>query len=658
MKKLIEQGNAYADDTPGEEMKDQRDAQTDSKYRNASVKDNLQRFKEMCAGNKKFTSFCIRAKMPQMDEDAEDYLDQAGGMRNKVGCLRDPVFYRCKDVAHHRTGDKFKAYPTYDFTCPIVDSIEGVTHALRTIEYRDRDELYKWVQEVLGMRKVEMYEFSKLNFKCTCLSKRKLKWFVENGHVSGWDDPRFPTVQGIMRRGMSVKALKDFMLEQGPSKNTNLMEWDKIWSINKSVLDPIAPRYTCIGKKSSARLTVTNGPETTVGRSHPLHGKEDLGHKIIFYGKECLIEHADAKTMKEGEKITMMQWGNYTISKIETDSDGKLHLTGTIDEADKNFKGTTKVTWLTNDPESIFEIEIKEYDHLITKDKIMDGDEPGDVFNKNSISSEICYAEGACRQIQKGCYLQMQRRGLYICDQIALINKQMVLNFIPDGSLSSMSKVGNQMDIKASAKGHNVVEKKVQEGAGLNEAGEKSKGAMNKEAAKAKKIAAKLAAKEGGEGAKAVPGQKPQMSQAAIDAKAAAALRAKNPYASGKKFDEKEAVLAKQNFLGGQQPNSEDAEFLIEFTSINKIPNVLTCPHLFAWYSFVSKFTQAIKDTWPASKKAPAVQKEEKKSSAAAGPVRNPACSDADWAALEKLKAAIVVYKKEKADKTKIDAAV
>merc|ERR1712166_1465258 len=117
-------------------------------------------------------------------------------------------------------------------------------------------------------------------------------------------------------------------------------------------------------------------------------------------------------------------------------------------------------------------------------------------------------------------------------------------------------------------------------------------------------------------------------------------------------FDEKEAVLAKQNFLGGQQPNSEDAEFLIEFTSINKIPNVLTCPHLLAWYSFISKFTQAIKDTWPAAKK------EEKKSAAAAGPVRNPTCSDADWAALEKMKAAIVVYKKEKADKAKIDAAV
>jgi len=329
-------------------------------------------------------------------------------MLNKVGCLRDPVFYRCKDVAHHRTGTKFKAYPTYDFTCPIVDSLEGVTHALRTIEYRDRDELYKWVQEVLGMRKVEMYEFSKLNFICTCLSKRKLKWFVENGHVSGWNDPRFPTVQGIMRRGMSVTALKDFMLEQGPSKNTNLMEWDKIWSINKSVIDPIAPRYTCIGKAMAATLTIENGPENIIGRSFPLHPKEEtLGHKVIFYGKNVLLEHDDAKLMKEGEKITLMQWGNCTISKIEVDAkSGKISLVGKIDEEDKVFKGTKKVTWLTNDPNSITEIEIKEYDHLITKPKIEADDDPAEVFNKNSVSSEICYAEGSCRQMQKGCFFQ------------------------------------------------------------------------------------------------------------------------------------------------------------------------------------------------------------------------------------------------------------
>lgn len=148
-------------------------------------------------------------------------------------CLRDPVFYRCKADPHHRTGTTYKAYPTYDLACPIIDSLEGVTHALRTVEYRDRNALYEWVQKVLELRPVIIYDFSKLNLKSTVLSKRKLKWFVEENHVEGWNDPRFPTVQGIMRRGMTVAALSSFMLEQGASRNTNMMEWDKIWAINK-----------------------------------------------------------------------------------------------------------------------------------------------------------------------------------------------------------------------------------------------------------------------------------------------------------------------------------------------------------------------------------------------------------------------------------------
>ena len=146
----------------------------------------------------KTTTFCIRAKL---------------NMQDKVGCLRDPVFYRCKDTPHHRTGSTYKAYPTYDLTVPIVDSIEGVSHALRTIEYRDRNALYEWVQKVLNHRPVKIYDFSKLCMVSTVLSKRKLKWFVEEKHVDGWNDPRFPTVQGIMRKGMTVEALKSFMLE-------------------------------------------------------------------------------------------------------------------------------------------------------------------------------------------------------------------------------------------------------------------------------------------------------------------------------------------------------------------------------------------------------------------------------------------------------------
>lgn len=144
------------------------------------------------------SDWCIRGKM---------------NMQNPVKCLRDPVFFRIKLTPHHKTGTKYKAYPTYDFACPIVDALEDVSHCLRTIEYHDRNAMYDWIQEKLGLRKVAIYDYSRLSLVSTVLSKRSLKWFVETGVADGWYDPRFPTVQGIMRRGLTVKALKEFMLE-------------------------------------------------------------------------------------------------------------------------------------------------------------------------------------------------------------------------------------------------------------------------------------------------------------------------------------------------------------------------------------------------------------------------------------------------------------
>lgn len=135
-----------------------------------------------------------------------------------------------------------RVYPTYDFACPIVDSIEGVTHTLRTTEYHDRDSQFYWIIEALELRRPYIWEFSRLNMTHTVLSKRKLTWFVNEGLVDGWDDPRFPTVRGILRRGMTVEGLKQFIIQQGSSKSVVFMEWDKIWSINKKIIDPIAVR--------------------------------------------------------------------------------------------------------------------------------------------------------------------------------------------------------------------------------------------------------------------------------------------------------------------------------------------------------------------------------------------------------------------------------
>lgn len=135
-----------------------------------------------------------------------------------------------------------RVYPTYDFACPIVDAIENVTHTLRTTEYHDRDAQFYWLIEALGLRRPYIWEYSRLNMTYTVLSKRKLTWFVNEGLVDGWDDPRFPTVRGILRRGMTVEGLKQFIIAQGSSKSVVFMEWDKIWAFNKKVIDPVAIR--------------------------------------------------------------------------------------------------------------------------------------------------------------------------------------------------------------------------------------------------------------------------------------------------------------------------------------------------------------------------------------------------------------------------------
>ena len=197
--KLIHQGKAYIDDTPREQMQEERMHGIESKCRNNSMEKNLELWKEMIAASERGLMCCLRGKLDMQDPNKS---------------LRDPVYYRCNPIPHHRIGSKYKLYPTYDFACPFVDSVEGITHALRSSEYHDRNGQYHRIQQDMGLRKVYIYEFSRLNMVYTLLSKRKLLWFVQNGKVDGWDDPRFPTVQGIVRRGLKIEALIHFILEQ------------------------------------------------------------------------------------------------------------------------------------------------------------------------------------------------------------------------------------------------------------------------------------------------------------------------------------------------------------------------------------------------------------------------------------------------------------
>ena len=182
-----------------------------------------------------------------------------------------------------------RVYPTYDLACPVVDSIEGVTHALRTTEYHDRDEQYVWLVKALGLREPHIYEYSRFNLQNTVLSKRRLTWFVETGKVNGWDDPRMPTVRGIARHGMTIEALKQFIIAQGSSRSVVQMEWDKIWTFNKGVIDPIAPRHNALLEDKVVLVNVLDtAEESKVVPKHPKVSSQLDLLKLVKIKKTCI----------------------------------------------------------------------------------------------------------------------------------------------------------------------------------------------------------------------------------------------------------------------------------------------------------------------------------------------------------------------------------
>lgn len=267
--------------------------------------------------------------------------------KSKNGCLRDPTFFRTIRESHHRTGTKFTLFPTYDFACPIIDSLEGVTHALRSNEFADRDAQYHWILENIGMRDAEIYEFSRLNFEYTVLSKRKLQALVDSALVSGWDDPRFPTLRGIMQKGLTKDALIEFMLEQGPSKKSTLMEWDKIWALNKHYIDDVSPRYMAVAVDKVCDVLVENGPKQVETMSVPLFRKNpNVGNRPLYISSNLLLGIYDGRNISANEKVILMGWGVMLIKSKEPRPDGSFRFVMECLPDDKDFKNLKSLTWL------------------------------------------------------------------------------------------------------------------------------------------------------------------------------------------------------------------------------------------------------------------------------------------------------------------------
>lgn len=422
--KLLKEGKAFVDPTPQEEMKEERFNMIESKYRNKSVEENFRLWELMKKGDEEGLKCCVRAKV---------------NMQSVNGCMRDPAIFRCNVTPHQRTGEKYKVYPTYDFACPIVDSIEGVTHTLRTIEYHDRNEQFDWMCDALGIRRPYIWDYSRLNMVSTVMSKRKLQWFVDQGLVEGWFDPRFPTVQGILRRGLAVETLAEFMVLQGASKNINFMEWDKLWSMNRARFEPVAPRYTALYDNNKVAFTLSNGPAVPENHVCPLHQKNSaVGVKSITRSNVIYLEQADALTLKEGEELTLMTWGNAIVRNIKKDAAGVIvSMDGELNPNGDVKKTALKATWLgLEKPSDLVPIKFVDYGHLITVKKVEEDMNIQDCINKDSKKEYTGAGELCMRNVKKGDVIQVQRKGFYICDAPYMgPSKPLVLFSIPDGKL-------------------------------------------------------------------------------------------------------------------------------------------------------------------------------------------------------------------------------
>jgi glutaminyl-tRNA synthetase len=280
---LVRDGKAYVDSSSADEMREMRgtltEAGTESAYRNRSVDENLDLLRRMRAGEFPDGAHVLRAK-----------IDMASPNIN----LRDPVLYRIRHAAHHRTGDAWCIYPMYDYAHPLSDAIEHITHSLCTLEYEDHRPLYDWlIQHVRVPAQPKQYEFARLNLNYTVMSKRKLLRLVEERHVAGWDDPRMPTLAGLRRRGFTPAAIRNFCERVGVAKRENLIDVALLEFSVREDLNKTAPRV--MGVLRPLKVVIENFPEGQPESFDTPNNPDDpsMGSRRVPFGREIYIERDD-----------------------------------------------------------------------------------------------------------------------------------------------------------------------------------------------------------------------------------------------------------------------------------------------------------------------------------------------------------------------------
>ncbi|WP_073237100.1 glutamine--tRNA ligase/YqeY domain fusion protein [Pedobacter caeni] len=420
--KLIEKGLAYVDDSSAEEIAALKGTPTeagkDSPYRSRSIAENLDLFARMKAGEFADGTRILRAK---------------ADMSSPNMIMRDPIIYRIKHAEHHRTGNKWCIYPMYDFAHGQSDSLETITHSICTLEYVSHRELYDWFIEHLEIFPSKQYEFARLNLSYTVMSKRKLLQLVNEGVVSGWDDPRMPTISGLRRRGYTPESIREFCERIGIAKRENLIELSLLEFCVREHLNKTANRVMAV--LDPIKLIISNYPE---GQEEILHGEnnpeaEDKGGiRAIPFSNELWIEREDfmeepAKKwfrLAPGATVRLKHAYIVKCEDFRKDAEGnvtEVHCTyipeskSGEDTSGINVKGT--IHWVST--KHAKSAEIRTYDRLFTVES-PDAEEGDfkDYLNPNSVDIiKQAYIEPYLANADVDSRYQFIRKGYYCVDK-------------------------------------------------------------------------------------------------------------------------------------------------------------------------------------------------------------------------------------------------
>jgi glutaminyl-tRNA synthetase len=424
--KFIKKGLAYVDDSSSEEMAAMKGTPTEpgknSRYRDRTVEENLDLFARMKAGKFADGSRTLRAKID---------------MAHTNMLMRDPLLYRIKHAHHHRTGDTWCIYPMYDFAHGQSDSIENVTHSICTLEFVPHRELYDWLIEKLEIFPSHQYEFARRNINYTVTSKRKLLQLVQEGHVTGWDDPRMPTITGLRRRGYTPESIREFCDRIGIAKRENIVDVGLLEFFVREHLNKIALRRMVVF--NPVKVVITNFPAGTTEILHSENNPEDPngGVRELPFSNEIYIEQDDfmenpAKKyfrLAPGQMVRLKSAYIIKCEEVIKDAAGditELHCTyipeskSGSDTSGISVKGT--LHWV-NAADAV-EVEAREYDRLFKVEN--PADEEGDFkeyINAESLKVVKGFAEPALKEAKLENRFQFIRKGYYCLDKDSAADK-------------------------------------------------------------------------------------------------------------------------------------------------------------------------------------------------------------------------------------------